>query len=75
MKALIALVAALTPTACSTPLAQRAQRADGLLDFLAGNPGEVAVPVEMTGGSRGRIETAHVRTYCGDRDLDCKLYG
>ena len=54
------LLATLTLAACSTPLARRAQRADGLLDFLAGNPGEIEVPIEKVSDRRGRIETARV---------------
>jgi hypothetical protein len=26
---------------CASPLAQRSQRAEGLIDFLSGDPGEV----------------------------------
>ena len=48
---------------CSSPTAQRAQRADGLLDFLAGNPGETNVPVELVSGGGGRITTGQVRAY------------
>lgn len=51
---------------CTGPLAQRAQRADGLLDFLAGNPGEVNVSIERIAGVRGRIETATVRVHGKD---------
>lgn len=51
---------------CTGPLAQRAQRADGLLDFLAGNPGEVNVPIEMIADGGGRIETAQIRVYGKD---------
>lgn len=62
----IALLASLLPVligGCASSLAQRAQRANGLLDFLAGNPGETTVPVEIIGSGRGRIETAQVRAY------------
>ena len=60
----LALVIAVGACAgCASPSAQRAQRADGLLDFLAGNPGETNVPVEIVSGSGGRITTGQVRAY------------
>lgn len=49
--------------ACSSTVAKRAQRSDGLLDFLFGNSVEVAVPVEKISGGGGRIASAHVKTY------------
>lgn len=65
MKALLLAAITLSLAACSTPLAQRAQRAEGLLDFLAGNPGEIAVPIETADDGNGRIEAAHVRLHGG----------
>lgn len=55
-----------SPAGCSTPVAQRMQRSDGLIDFLAGNPGEVNVPVETAADGNGRIEAARVRVYGKD---------
>ena len=57
---LMAAIATLGFASCSAP---RAQRADGLLDFLAGNPGETTVPVEIVSGTGGRITTGQVRAY------------
>lgn len=54
-----------TLAGCASPLVQRAQRAGGLLDFLAGNPGEIAVPVEIINGGSGRIEAARMRVHGG----------
>src|SRR5258707_14486152 len=45
---------------CSVGLVQRAQMADGVIEFLAGNPGEVGVPIERLTGQNGRIESAHL---------------
>ncbi len=51
---------------CASPLADRAQRADGLIDFLAENPGEVNVPVETAAGGNGRLEAVHIRVHGKD---------
>lgn len=54
-----ALVLGLLAPACSSPLAQRAQRADGLLGFIFDSPGRDILPVERVSKAGGRIVTAH----------------
>ena len=49
----------LLTTGCSSPLGQRAQRADGLLGFLFDSPGQDIVPVEKVSKTGGNILTAH----------------
>ncbi len=44
---------------CSSPLAQRAQRADGLLGFIFDQPGADIVPVERMPSPFGKVATAH----------------
>lgn len=44
---------------CSSPLAQRAQNADGMLGFIFGSPGPNVVPVERVSKAGGQIATAH----------------
>ncbi len=46
-------------SACSSPLAQRAQRADGLLGFIFDYPGPDILPVERISKAGGNIATAH----------------
>lgn len=61
---LIVAMSATIPTACSSSVMQKAQRSDGLLDFLAALAGqsvEDALPVEKGSDAYGRIATAHVR--------------
>lgn len=54
-----ALALIVLTTACSSPLAQRAQRADGLLGFIFDSPGPDVVPVERVSKGGGLIVTAH----------------
>lgn len=69
MKTAAFLAAAVALTACSTPLAQRAQRADGLFAFVADSPGEVARPkvtivpgsVQISATARVEPDGLHVR--------------
>lgn len=44
---------------CSSPLAQRAKRADGLLGFIFDQPGVDVVPVERIQSRAGEVATAH----------------
>lgn len=44
---------------CSSPVAQRAQRADGLLGFVFDSPGRNIVPVERFSTNGGTVVTAH----------------
>lgn len=44
---------------CSSPIAQRAQRADGLLGFIFDQPGADVVPVERMQSRAGEVATAH----------------
>jgi hypothetical protein len=44
---------------CSSPISERAQRADGLVGFLLNQPGEDVVPVERIQSNQGQIVTAH----------------
>lgn len=55
---LIAIVSAAT-VGCSSPLAQRAQRADGLLGFIFDQPGPDVVAVERLPSNVGQVATAH----------------
>jgi hypothetical protein len=48
-----------TLAGCASPLAQRAQRADGLLGFIFDYPGPDLVPVERVSKAGGEIATAH----------------
>lgn len=57
LAAAFALVVA--TTACTSSLAQRAQRADGLLGFIFDSPGPDIVPVERVSRDGGRVTTAH----------------
>lgn len=60
---LTALMAFSLP-ACSSTLVQKAQRTDGLFDFIAALSGESvedALPVERVSNYSGQITTAHVR--------------
>ena len=61
--AILAVAALGILAGCASPIAQRAQRADGLLDFLAGNPGETGIAVEKISSGGGRIATAQERAY------------
>lgn len=54
-----ALALALITSYCASPLAQRAQRADGLLGFIFDYPGPDIVPVERVSRAGGEIATAH----------------
>lgn len=61
---LFVAVSAMTLSACSATTMQKAQHADGLLDFvaaLAGQSAEDALPVEQVSDAYGQIATAHVR--------------
>ena len=61
---LIVAISATTLPACSSTFAQKAQRTDGLFDFiaaLAGESVEDALPVERVSNYSGQIATAHVR--------------
>ena len=49
----------LAETSCSSPLTERAQRADGLLGFIFDSPGPNLVPVERVSKAGGNIATAH----------------
>ena len=54
----------MTLPACSTTFMKKAQRTDGLIDFiatLAGQSVEDALPVERVSNHSGQITTAHVR--------------
>lgn len=44
---------------CSSPLAQRAQRADGLIGFIFDQPGADIVAVERAPSPFGKVATAH----------------
>ena len=61
---LIAITMAFSLPACSSTFMQKAQRTDGLFDFIAalgGEPIEDALPVERVSNYSGQITTAHVR--------------
>ena len=60
----IAAIFAITLPACSSTFVQKAQRTDGLFDFvaaLAGQSVQDALPVERVSNRSGQITTAHVR--------------
>lgn len=59
VRAAAAFTLVLVWAGCSSPLAQRAQRADGLLDFILGSPGPDVIPVERVSRMGGRIVSAH----------------
>lgn len=44
---------------CSSPVTQRAQRADGLLGFIFDRPGADVVPIERISSRAGEVATAH----------------
>ncbi len=54
-----ACVFAISLSGCTTPIARRAQNADGLLGFIFGYPGPDIVPVERVSRAGGDIVTAH----------------
>ena len=61
---LLTMLMALSLAACSSAFVQKAQRTDGLFDFiaaLAGESVEDALPVERVSNYSGQIATAHVR--------------
>lgn len=53
------IATAVVACGCSSPLNQRAQRADGLLGFIFDSPGADIVPVERVSKAGGHIATAH----------------
>ena len=60
----LAITMAFSLPACSSTVVQKAQRTDGLFDFiaaLAGESVEDALPVERVSNYSGQITTAHVR--------------
>lgn len=59
MRAAIGSVLLLLSAGCSSPLAQRAQRADGLFGFVFDSPGRDIVPVERVSKSGGSVVSAH----------------
>jgi hypothetical protein len=54
-----ALALVIITSACTSTLAKRAQRADGLLGFIFDSPGPDIVPVERVSRDGGRVTTAH----------------
>lgn len=55
----VAVAVGLVASGCASPIAQRAQRADGLLGFIFDQPGADIVPVERVQSHSGQVATAH----------------
>jgi hypothetical protein len=63
----IAMIALAVPMgACHSTVIGKAQRSDGLLDFLFDNSSDVPVRVEKISGGGGRIVSARVRNHGGN---------